>query len=276
MTRRILAGIILASLPGLALGAPPPAPHPPAAHPPAAHPPAPHPPVHVGPPPKLPGLPSVARVRVEVGKERLVVIHDVNLPKGDWTGGDVPLFSSFGAPAAPSAVDARLVAVPDGDISVDDAATGEPVALEKAPRRPPNAAMLLGRPQMAGVVARIKEAAFKRAVAASGMAVLRMRWVQPLPEKDPSGAREVLARLGVQGGAALTLLRVEVASAEEGVAIARADARLCGPDADPYPLAVSVLPRDSAARGPAPAGVVSPMFATRHPTDDLCVRFALR
>ncbi len=167
---------------------------------------------------------------------------------------------------------------PDGDISVDDAAPGEPVALEKAARRPPNAALLLGRPQMAGVVARVKESAFKRATAASGMAVLRLRWVQPLPEKDPSGAREVLARLGVQGAAPLTLLRVEVASGEEGVAVARAEARLCGPEADPYPLAVSVLPKDvkdPAARG-APAGVVSPMFATRHASDDLCVRFTLR
>lgn len=266
MRSYILAGILIA-LPGLALAAPP-----------APHPPAPHPPAHAGPPPKLPGLPSVARVRLEVGKERVVVVHDVNLPKGDWSGGDVALFSSFGAPAAPSAVDARLLAVPDGDISVDDAAPGEPVALEKAARRPPNAALLLGRPQMAGVVARVKESAFKRATAASGMAVLRLRWVQPLPEKDPSGAREVLARLGVQGAAPLTLLRVEVASGEEGVAVARAEARLCGPEADPYPLAVSVLPKDvkdPAARG-APAGVVSPMFATRHASDDLCVRFTLR
>lgn len=258
---RVIAFALAATVPALSLAAPP-----------AAKP----PPAPAGPPPKIPGLPSVARVRVEVGKERLVVIHDVNLPRGEWTSGDLALFVSFGGPGFPSAIDAHLHAVPDGDLSVADDAAGDTVPLERAPRRPPNAALLLGRPQMAGVVAKIKDAGFRRATQPSGMAVLRLRTVAPLPDRDAAGAREVLARLGVAGGAPLTLLRIEVASSDESTAIARAEARLCGPEADPYPLSVSVLPRDPAARGSAPPGLVAPMFATRHASDDLCVRFVTR
>lgn len=243
-----------------------------AAAPPAAKP----PPAPAGPPPKIPGLPSVARVRVEVGKDRLVVVHDVNLPRGEWTSGDLGLFVSFGGPGFPSAIDAHLHAVPDGELSAADDAAGEAVALERAPRRPPNAALLLGRPQMAGVVAKIRDAGFRKATQPSGMAVLRVRTVAALPERDASGAREVLARLGVSGGAPLTLLRIEVAAADESVGIARAEARLCGPEADPYPLSVAVLPRDPSVRASAPPGLVAPMFATRHASDDLCVRFVTR
>jgi hypothetical protein len=167
-------------------------------------------------------------------------------------------------------MDARLFG---GDANGDppaDAAS-EAIVLEKTPRRPSTAYLLLGPPNMAGAVLHLGQAAFRRAVAPSGVARIRVRALYDLPSKDARERREIVVRLGTLGGEALALERIEVVSLESVQGILAADARLCGPDADPYPLAVSGVPEPSrATQAPAP---LAPILSVRHSSDDLCVRF---
>jgi hypothetical protein len=240
----------------------------------AAHAAAPHhapPPAPVRPAPPLPSLPSVARVRVEVSREHVVVVEDVDVPRGDWQHGDLDLFVAFGAPGVPEAFDAQILAVPDGALEPAEGSAGEPLTLERAPRRPLSAQPLLGPPQMAGAVVHVPEAAFRRATSAGGMAALRLRSLVPLPAEDARTGREVLVRLGASSGTPLTLGSVQVASTDPAFRVARAEAQLCGPDADPWPLALALVPAPpTPALQPKPP--IAPVLAVRHASDDLCVR----
>ncbi len=212
----------------------------------------------------LPMLPSVPRVAVTLAKDQVVVVEEVNLPRGEWRGEPLDLYVAFGAPGAPRAIDAHLVAIADGALEPDENDAGELVATDRAPRRPPNAHALLGRETMAGIVVHLPAAALTKALSPGKMAALRIRTVLDLPEEDPTGARSVLVRLGASNGAPLTLGRVAVAG--RGRSVARAEARLCGPDADAHLLALT--PR--AASPPEPP--IAPVLAVRHASDDLCVR----
>jgi hypothetical protein len=219
---------------------------------------------------RLPSLPSVARVRVDAGRDRVLILQEVLLPRGEWKGGDLDLYVAFGAPGAPEAFEARLLSVPDGALEPVEGDGGEAVALDRASRRPPTAALLLGRPQMAGSVLHIKEASFRRALAPGNMAAIRLRSLIASPSAGPDGAREVLVRLGIEGGPPLTLGRLQLVSLESRPWISRVDARLCGQEADPYPLAIAVTPPTPPA---GPPGPIAPVLAVRHATDDLCVRY---
>jgi len=216
-------------------------------------------------------LPTLPHVRLEVARDHVLVVEDLNLLRGDWQGGDVELFVAFGAPGAPKAIDAHLYAAGEGGKDPAPDAPFETAALERAPRRSPSAYMLLGPPRMAGVSVRLREASFRRAVAPFGVARLRMRSLYDLPTEDAQTGREVVVRLGVRDGPPLTLGRIEVVSVETDAWLRGAVAHLCGPEADPYPLAVSVLPRASRPiEYPAPA---APSLSVRHASDDLCIRF---
>src|SRR5581483_5735357 len=92
--------------------------------------PAAHAAVHPAPP--LPMLPTVARVRVEAGRDRVVVVEEVNLPRGEWQSGSIDLYVAFGAPGTPGAVDAHLAAVPNGSLEARPDDPGEAVAVEPA------------------------------------------------------------------------------------------------------------------------------------------------
>jgi len=237
--------------------------------------------------PLLPLLPSVPRVRLEVARAHVIVVEDINLPRGNWRSGDLEFYISFGAPGAPFAFDARLLAVPDGALEPASEDHGEPISIERAIRRPANTNvyLLLGHPQMAGTIVRIKDAEFRRALGTRAMAALRVRTVLPLPELDPRTGREVVVRLGTEAGNPLTLGRVQVAAIEKDVALQYAEAHLCGKDADPYPLSVALRAGTSGpflhatadpkapARAGAPEAPVAPVLAVRHVTDDLCIRF---
>jgi hypothetical protein len=223
----------------------------------------------------LPSLPSVSRVRIEVAQDHVVVVEDVALPRGDWRSGDLDLYVSFGAPGAPAAFDARLLAVPDGALEPpSDGDAGDPIPVDRAPRRPTTAHLLLGRPQMAGAVLHVREVAFRRAIEPGGLAMIRVRTLLPVPAEDAQAGREIVVRLGIPGGPPLTLGRLQIVAADAKARIARAEARLCGPEADPYPLAIAVTPKPASpptlVGGKAP---VAPVLAVRHPSDDLCVRF---
>lgn len=224
--------------------------------------------VPVGP---LPMLPSIARVRLEVLENKLVVVEEVNLPRGDWRSETLNFYVAFGAPGTPRALDAQLLPIGDGLLESDDAATGDALTFDPAPRRPASAYALLGRESMAGVVVHIKREAFEKALKPGNMAALRIRTALDLPDEDAEGGRSVVVRLGSSRGSPLTLGRVSLVAKPGSLSPARAEAHLCGPDADRTPLAIALTPKPSSApQHPAP---IAPVLAVRHASDDLCVRF---
>ena len=220
------------------------------------------------PPPPLPSLPVLARVRVDVAKDHVLVEQEIVMTRGSWAGGDLDLWVSFG-PTMPRAFDAHLLAVKPGASAPDPTDVGEPITTDKAAHRPAHAHPLLGRSSMAGEVLHVREPAFRRAVAASGELAIRIRQVLPPPESDAQGAREIAVRLGLEGGAPLTVRRIDLTTAEHPGWMTSASARLCGPNADRYILGFAS----------APSGVrqvplaIDPALATRRSTDDLCVRW---
>jgi hypothetical protein len=202
-------------------------------------------------------------VTLDVGVGHVTITADIEIPRGDWQSGDVDLFVAFGAPGTPRAIDAHLVSA-EGSAG---AGAGEPVALELVGRRPSRAFGLFGRSSMAGVVIHLREAAFRRATS-GGVTHLVLRALHELPIVAPLGGLEVVVRLGSEGGAPVALGRIVVRASDGAPRVRRADARLCGPEADPYPLAIS-----TDASTTAPPRAVAPELAVRHLTDDLCVRF---
>jgi hypothetical protein len=229
-------------------------------------------PAAAGPAAPLPMLPVISRVHVGVARDHVLVVEDVSLERDAWTSGDLELYVAFGAPGAPRAFDAHILAVNDGDAwaPLDD--PGAPLPVDLVSRRPPGVAPLLGRATMAGAVVRVDAAALRHALAPSDMAVVRVRTILDLPEEDARGARSVVVRLGTPGGTPLALRRIEVASQERASFITRAEATLCGPEADGWPLSVHLTPSL-----PPPARLeqlpLAPSLAVRHASDDLCVSF---
>ena len=261
--RRAVAATLTMALPALAWAAP-------------TAKPAPHAPVHAPPAPvgPLPMLPSIPRVRVELLEKKLVVVEEINLPRGEWTTESLDFYVAFGAPGAPRAIDAQLVAVSDGALEPDDADAGEALTLDRAPRRPPSAHPLLGRETMAGVVVHVKRESFARALIAGNMAALRIRTALDLPEEDAAGARGVVVRLGASRGTPLTLGRLTVLAKAGAASLTRAEARLCGAEADPTPLSIALLPKPPALPADQPPSpLIAPVLAVRHASDDLCIRF---
>lgn len=216
----------------------------------------------------LPMLPSIARTRLTFTKGQLLVVEDVTFPRGEWRGEPFDVYVAFGAPGPPRAIDAHLLAIGDGELEPPDDAAGTALVVDRVTRRPPTAHPLLGRDAMAGIVVHVTKAAMTRALEPGGMASLRVRTALDLPDEDPSGGRSVVVRLGASRGTPLTLGRI-VVSQTGGPAIQRAEARLCGPDADEHPLAVHVLGRP---REKGQDNRIAPVLAVRHATDDLCAR----
>jgi hypothetical protein len=258
--RRTLFLAVLITASGYAHAKPPAAPK-------KASPPA-RPPTWTRPAPPLPVLPRVGRVRVEAARDRVVLVEDVVLARGDWESGGLDLYVAFGAPGTPVAIDARLVTPAAGGVDAHPEEAGDVVPLEQAPQRTAGAQLLLGKPQMAGVVAHVKESQLRRAFNAGDAAVLRLRSLLTAPAADASGARDVVVRLGVSGGLPMTLGRIQVASLEPQPWVTRAEARLCGPEASPLPLTVTV-----AGKPAAKTTTIAPELALRHASDDLCVRW---
>ena len=207
----------------------------------------------------FPTSPSIARVHVDVKGDLVVVTEDVSLPRAAWKNEPLDVHVAFGAPGAPRAIDAHLLAVADGALEAEDD-SGELLRSERVPRRPPDAHTLLGRTSMAGIAVHIPADAMERALAPANMACLRVRYALEVPP-DPDGVRRLLVRLGAVDDRPLVLGRITLK--REGRAGA-ATAALCGPDADRRPLAVSPRRKD------APRGL-APVLASRKTTDDLCI-----
>jgi hypothetical protein len=220
-------------------------------------------------------LPNLSRVRVEAARDHVTVVQDVVLPRGDWQSGGLDPYVAFGAPGTPIAVDARLLAIAPGaaEAAADDA--GEVLSLEPTVRHTASMQLLLGPPQMAGFVVHVRDADLRRAFAASDLACLRLRSLLAPPTAGADGERGVVVRLGIAGGLPLTLGRVQVTSAESAPWITRAAATLCGPEAEPRPLALTLWPKPASpsSRALALEAPIAPAMAVRHATDDLCVRW---
>ncbi len=235
------------------------------------------PPIILHPPP-LAVLPSIARVRLEVAVDHVVLVEEVDLPRGDWRAGDLSFFVAFGAPGTPDAFDAHLVPVADGALAPADTDVGDKLVVDPAPRRPAAAHDLLGSEEMAGVVVHVPEGALRHALAPGGMAALRFRSLLKLPAGNARTGQEMVVRLGRAQTTPLTLGRIEVVTIEDGPPVIRADAHLCGPSADPWPLAVAIGPLPTGApraplQSPTAQAPIAPVLAVRHFDDDLCVRF---
>jgi len=243
---------------------------PPPSHPPShGPPPAPH--VWVRPAPPLPMLPSIARVRVEAARDRVVLLEEVNLPRGDWQSGGLDLFVAFGAPGTPVAVDARLAPVPVGALESRPEDPGDAVSVEPVIRHTQASQALLGRPTMAGVVVHVKDAQLRHAYALSDTVALRIRSLLSPPAADATGARDVVVRLGFAAGQPIALEKVQVVSVEAKPWITRAEATLCGAEADPWPLSLTLQPRPTDP--PPTVRTIAPVLAVRHSSDDLCIRW---
>jgi hypothetical protein len=215
--------------------------------------------------PPLPSLPVLARVRIDVAPTHLVVTEDVRMARGEWTSGDLDLYVAFGAPGVPRAFDAHLIALTNDAFAPDESAQGEPVNVERTTRRPQRARLLLGREAMAGVVVHVKEPALRRAFAGSNALVLRLRSLVP----TEGAQRDVVVRLGTEA-MAIGAIELNAPDGNGAKSVARAEAKLCGPNADPYPLAVTLIPsRTMPITYPRPT---HPLMALRHDGDDLCVR----
>lgn len=226
------------------------------------------------PPPKpsapIPALPVVTRVRVEAGREATVVTEEVTFAKGEWLSGDIDAYVAFGGPGVPRAFDVHLLSADAGGPLATD--VGEVVVTERAPRRPATARVLIGRETSAGEVLHLHEPALRRAFARAGSAAIRIRTMLGPIEADASGGREVLVRLGVFGGTPISVVRVELVALDGRPFSGPSEARLCGAEADPYPISVHVVPGPRVVRYPAPG---EPGLAVRHAGDDLCVRYVL-
>jgi hypothetical protein len=220
------------------------------------------------PPPPLPALPVVARVWLDVTKERVLVVHEIVMARGDFAGGDLDLWTSFG-PTLPRAYDAHLLSMSPNASAPAAADPGEPIAIDKLAHRPPHAHPLLGRSSMAGAVLHLREPAFRRAIAASNMLGLRIRQVLPVPPPDADGAREIVVRLGIESSTPLAVRRIDLSTSEPAGWLTTASAQLCGPKADPYIIGFASAPPGTQHT----AMPIDPSAATRHTTDDLCVRY---
>ena len=105
----------------------------------------------------------------------------------------------------------------------------------------------------------------------AGEAAHHLRSALDLPDDDPKDGRSVLVRLGASRGTPLTLGRITLLAKPGAPVVARAEARLCGPDADPNPLAIALHPKPTDPS--SVSGRIAPVLAVRRATDDLCVRF---
>jgi hypothetical protein len=217
----------------------------------------------------LPMLPSVARVRVEAARDRVVVVEDVSLPRGEWTSGGLDLHVAFGAPGTPAAVDVHLLSSPSEGRPED---AGEAVVFDASSGQAPGSVALLGKMHMSGIVVHVRESQLRRAYSASDDAILRIRSLLATPDPDASGRRDIVVRLGAPGGAPITLGHIQFVSLEPPPGVTKVEAGLCGADADPWPLAVAVVPRFTTP--PRTAGApIAPSMAVRHASDDLCIRW---
>lgn len=216
---------------------------------------------------------SVARVRLEVSRQNVAVVHDINLARGSFRGADAEVFVAFGAPGAPRALDARLVTVPKGALESSPRDRGVPLVWRYAPRRPVDVTPLVGRGTMAGVAIQLPGELVDGAMKVGNMVTLRLRALYAVPgattteQQATARERDVVVRLGETTTGPLVLGRIEVAATDDPIVLA--EAKTCGDGATGAALALRIVGPGTAARHEAGE---APVLAPRIAREDLCVR----
>lgn len=213
------------------------------------------------PPSKLPAPIEIDRIHVEVAEDRVLVTSEIALGKGDWAGEDLRAHVAYGAPGMPLAFEAHLCP-PRPEQGEPEC---QPLPNEFARSAPSDAAFVIGPAKMAGQTIELESQKLADLFAQHSHAMLRLRQLRPMPIASASGHREILIRLGAMRGRPYRLGSIEIAG--QGIAIADADARLCGPDVTPTEL--------SLVRGGAASKGVPPRILERAGNEDLCLRFRL-
>ncbi len=227
---------------------------------------------YVRPAPPLPMLPSVARVRIETGRDRLLVYEDVSIPRGQWQSGALDLFVAFGAPGTPVAIDARLAPAQRSSDGTIVEGAGQAEAVELAPRAPPTVNLLLGTRRMAGVIVHLREGDLHRAFQGETPRSCACARSCPLRAPTPRVPAMSSCDSGLRRARRSRFDAIEVASVDCDRPIAHVEARLCGPESDTRQLTVVGWPVSLEA-SPSEAAPVAPSQAVRHVGDDLCVRW---
>lgn len=160
------------------------------------------------PPIQLPSLPVLARITIDPtqAQDRVLVVHDFVLDRGEYHGGDLVLYAAYGGPAVPLAMDAHVFA---GTPLPTFTTSGLAAIIEARPRRPDRIEWTVGRPSQAGAVIRVPAATLAKAWDGSSSLVLRVRAVHPT-QRDANGDRDVIVRLGTVGNQPVTVSRIEV------------------------------------------------------------------
>lgn len=223
----------------------------------------------------------ITKVEVVLRPEGALVVQDVTLARPPSSRGALSLYVAYGAPGAPRAIDARIAPLPDGVLELDSEAKGTALAVTPRTSKAPGDVLLLGRGSMAGFAVDLPDRALRDATSESSFAVLRLRTLLAIPFRDGESAGisaraagEALVRLETPSPVPMALGRV-IVRAEGGLALREVQASLCGPDATPFPLAISARGLDGSTPRP-PATRVAPLLAVRHASDALCVRWLLR
>jgi hypothetical protein len=242
----VMAFAVSATMVGIALAAPKPAPK------------APPPPDASGPPTAIKSGPRIARVRIEVTPGGAAITHDLVFAKDSLSvaaQGDPTLFVAFTAQSRPLAIEATKHAL-DGKGELVDTAPTKLEVIDVAVK-PKTAALLLGPSAQAGHVVRLT-----RDGAAFG---LRLR--SAIPTQQIGKSISLMARLGIRDQQPIPVESIEV-GATLGASIRGARATFCGKGADPRPLTLSFVGYPSP---PGDAGTIVPTTALRTAEDDLCV-----
>ncbi len=230
----------------------------------------------VRPAPPLPMLPSLSRVRVEAARDhvtrrrgaplsaRRLGLRRVGSVRGVWVPGD----PHRGRRAlGPGGGGGRRALGRRGGRSRGRRAGGAPHGERAAPHRAAaDGGRRRSREGSASCGARTPRATSPRC----GCAACSIR-----PPPRPTECARSSSAWASPEGCPSRVGRVQVASLEPAPWIARAEATLCGPDAESRPLALALVPKaasPSAAARPADPPIL-PAMAVRHASDDLCVRW---
>ncbi|GAC1577631.1 MAG: hypothetical protein NVS3B20_08940 [Polyangiales bacterium] len=216
------------------------------------------------PPTTLRVPPKIRSIRFDVSPGGAAITHNLVFEKGALavspsTASDPALYFAFTAQARPLAIEAKRFALDEAGHPIDQ---GESVVIAEAITRPPWAAIILGAENAAGHVIRVPHR--------SGDGPFSLR-VRSAISTFAAGSKEVslLARLGVRGGAPLTVERIEV-GAILGAAIRGARGVFCGASGESLPLTIS-FPDYPLTKTNANTGTTPPAVAARGVDDDLCV-----
>jgi hypothetical protein len=161
--------------------------------------------------------PTLSRIDVVLRRDAALVTVELTFGRGAHQG-PLEAFFSYGHPGLPRAFEAELLPVTAGAPGPAATARGRPLTTSHALQAPAAASLVLGARGAAGQHLRVPGEALDEALAPSGLAALRLRWVHALPAAGPRG---VLVHAGLPGRAlplGVVNLRTDEGRLERGAA----------------------------------------------------------